>query len=1328
MPRKGAPSTLPSGWQSIYPSVPSAAATRGKRQDPLGLARAIHPLHVATPRVADLTNNETESTTERRVRRPGPITQQTDGTTASPRHRRLVETAQTTVAEAFSPSRSLRQTVLKPLTPPLASPRVNDEETSKTKHPHRPTRGTATAPATAVVPLHEVVQTFDDAVDASPLADSNQAAITELFIENWLAQFDRDRSLYKSVAVHAEIGFQELFRLTANLAFPNGLVTAFACKVFDALAVHFGPYAELMRVLSSELRVAVYAPPSDSSSSIPLPYFALVKSQKRLVLSLQKDRHRRLERNGFLRYEIDKVHATLLTFLDHCAHGLVRTLFREWHAIAVVRKRNTKKYIAYFSGWFSGSAQALVPKIFVAWKHFAVEARVARMKQQLTADESQLLALQQQIDELGVQRDRVQLEHLAIRNDRKQAEDTIQRLHRKIQSASAYLDGSARREGLVALEGQLRVEAVTFLPPLVLESLLRGFHNVGFLQQLHREFLLPQMVSSTTVPPTAVPSTDIQTEGSRSPLLPRVQPSRVVTKPSLMQDCLSAILKLQTPSNDASSELSLTEFVRLVQEIQDRMHDSRTHLLFSPRGSMPFSVFDPEKPATEMIEQLTQQYERILQLVRLQDEHYARNSKLFMARMLEAHEVSVTSPTHPVLVDQSVPSNPSGDLGMINGAKRFSLTNLTAGKPVGSPKRRPAVVAEATTLLALDQLEVIHPGDFSMSSRHTRHFMALFLGHLASEYGSLLFAPSDLSAFMRNTLMRDAMLRGIRGEKHYDRSLLNEDEDVDDEEDVREAKSSPTVGVRQLSKRRSSAWTHEDVVRDISLGIQSLLAAFDGWNRISLQLIEAQIVQARGTLVNPDGSITTSTLDASTAAAVVSPTETTAEMGDGPRRGSAVTTSSASTLMALRPRLHLHIEPLPQGVLMTSQKDRDTPGGSPTRRLSLPLSTTETYHSAKIRHVSLEDTEQLIHSMKSLHGVVQSTATRFRDFAIARQQLKDFRLLQWQQASELASQFMVTRHNMHGSSGVASSTSAAASSGPSGDPRSHLYECVSFDNAAIARLLSVEEDPEDDLNRVCTLFERKKHILRHLYVKYRPGVHHAMTLDDMWHLAKVLRLPKEVHVLPAMRDEELTTGGYEQLFSPSDVAEVILQLCNEQFLPSITPLSARVEHFLTHHLPLAFQNQSIIREVMYRPDVKKALSDHSQTLRIIFRRYCVKDKDAVAIAARRRVHGGLPKFLRLADWHAFLVDYKLLRGRFTTEYATTVFRNVQEAESGQEDHLEMIYSEFCEGVVAVSVSFFPDPFLGSATRVHQFIRRYLPVSPEETREHTAVVLPATTPA
>ncbi|GLD94257.1 hypothetical protein PINS_up002868 [Pythium insidiosum] len=848
-----------------------------------------------------------------------------------------------------------------------------------------------------------------------------------------------------------------------------------------------------------------------------------------------------------------------------------------------------------------------------------------------------------------------------------------------------------------------------------------------------------------------------------------------------------------------------------------------------------------------------------------------------------------------------VPQLISNDLGLINGAVRFALPDVDPLSDTTNDRVVVVAASRAGTNAALDRLELLRASDLELSPRHATYLVALWLAHLVTEHGALLFAPTDLSVFLRNKQLQEIMLQGIAGSKHGTSmtSIIDEDseedEDEDEEEDEAEddddgerdgeeggeqadkdeeqetrgqqqrnskdatrrlsrepsasrrssalkddasaaqrrpsAKPSPpphssnmTVSsTRRASRKGSSARrslvANADVAKEIERGLRCLVAAYDGWNRLSVQLIDAGVVQARGTIVNPDGSVSTTTLDvtaignldAKRLPSVSASTSVSSSSASASQPAVNTDARSSPLLLMLRPRLQFHMEPLPQGVLMTAHKDKDresnTGAGSTSTssgavataaaaaaRLSVGTLLSETYHSAKIRRLAITDVEQLIESMARVRQVVNTNAERFQEFASARAQLAELRQLQWHQCAELASHFTVLSSSIRAPSPSPSSspTAAAATTTTAAhaaatdnavlgfnqleDHRKHVFECVSFEHDAIERLFSVEPQPREELERVRRLLERKKHVVRHLYSRFRAGMTYAVTLDDLWHVVKLLRLPRDVHVLPMIRDDEspvvvaaadpsavvvtaMSAFAADQVLSPEDLAEALLQLCNEQFLPQVTPLSARVELLVTQHLPLALQNQSIIRETMHRSDVKKVLQDHGQTLRIVFRRYCATERELVAAAtAKRRMQRhnssstnptdssalssssttttttaasavtssnaapasatGITKFMRLANWLAFVSDYKLVRPRFSLDAATAVFRNVQEAESGFDDHLEMIFSEFCEAIVAIAGVFFPDPFLKSATRVHQFIRRYVPMSPDEIREHS----------
>ncbi|KAE9010609.1 hypothetical protein PF010_g10330 [Phytophthora fragariae] len=1007
---------LPDGWFPIEPQVLKNGKARGRPgPDVLGLANTVDPLTFLAQKP-----NERSVNGEKQQQNPRRRRLRASGASGFP------------VAEAFSPQRSLRLAKL-----PLLKTRSREEDVevgglSNQLLVKTPTQ--MSAPRDTELPLHELIQTMDDAVKADPSAELNQSSIARLFMNQWLRQFEADRRSYKSVAVRFEVGFEELQRRTVNLPRPNDLITTFCCKVLEDLTPHFGPYASLFRVLSAELIQSIYARDG-------LPYFALVKHHKRLLLTLRKDKEWREERNEVLSDDIGKVYSMFLRFLTECTYALSRMLFHEWHSIAIVQKKNNRKYVAYFSNWFSNSPKAILGKVFVAWKREAAMHRIEKIQKQMQIDFQALAVVKRQVDDLTRQRDIAQADNLTMRSDRKQAEEWARTLELRIKAASSYLDTTRRREAQVCQEGQLRVEAVACLPPLILESLLRGYHGVGFLQQA------------------------------------------------------------------------------------------------------------------------------------------------------------------PVQVQ-------------------------------------------------------------------------------ATEYGSLLFSPADMSAFTHNAYLHPASGKSelVQAQSSQDLKKGKPSEG--------KARSTPTPSPAQSSLSLAPADTQStsSVVIESSANtnnslrnILPIVTAYDTWNQISEQLISGNVVQSRGL----------------TPKVVVDPNESIS--------GDLLRTQGVSSGIPIRPMLRHQFEPLSHSSFLVSTRDKSG------RRTSITTGDGNTFHTARIRHLTAEGPDRLLKSIETIHASVKTTSAKMKDFQVTHQQLRELRVTQWQTASELASQFATKQ----------SETLAPAVAVGQLDHREHVYECISLTNNTMRRIFSVEENPDAELTRVRAVLEKHHRVIRQLYTPFRANVKHAMSLDDLWHIVKILRLPREIHVLPILRDEEMVANGYEQLFSPEDLAELVLQLCNEQFQSQIAPLSARVDYFVTQHLTIATQNRSLVRTLMHRPDVKLAIGSHSQTIRIIFRRYCAKEREMMTPAngptklKLRHTAPRINKYMRMIDWQAFVQEYHLVRARFSMDQAMNVFRNVQEAPPGSDDQLELIYSEFCEALVGMAMFYFPDPFLKTATKVTQFLRRYLPLTPDE---------------
>ncbi|KAL3674557.1 hypothetical protein V7S43_000505 [Phytophthora oleae] len=1260
----------PNGWHSVEPQSRKSCRARSG-PDVLGLANIVDPFTFLARKPSQWTDERSGNSGKQQQ---------------NPRRRRLRVAGGSVfqAAEVFSPQKSLRLAKLPLLTKKSEAREQSNQCTTRTCTPLQ-----IVSPREPELPLHELIQTVDDAVKADPLAELNQSAIARLFMDQWLQQFEADRRSFKSVAVRYEVGFEELQRRTVNLPRPNELITSFCCKVLEDLTPHFGPYAPLFRVLSAELLQSIYARDG-------LPYFALVNHHKRLLLTLRKDKEWREERNEVLADDIENVYSMFRHFLAECTYALSRLHLHEWYSITIVQKKNNRKYVAYFSNWFSRAPKAILRKVYVAWKREAALHRIDRIQKKMQVDLQGLTVVKRQTDELTKQRDTVQADNLVMRNDRKQAEEWAKSLELRIKATSTYLDTARRREAQVCQEGQLRVEAVACLPPLILESLLRGYHGVGFFQQASvpeadSSLLTGDMGVSTETPKVSLVllgcmeeisrlqntllnrKSTLSTQGGRSNSVVGRSNSVVIGLPAIenIEQPLSAqaavLAAAVTTGNSigrraggavSQDELSGRTFTRFFTSLRERIQTSDTKVLFTQ-----LQDFTTEKQLSQHENApLAREYQQLLRAIRFQDEHYASHSKLFSSRMLESHEISlVPNRSIPNMTDEFAGSD-KGDLGVINGVKRFWKSIVSVQKP-RSPPSRSQLRRMPTRMLSLkerpqpstpllENLSLIDETDFDISPLHSRGFTILLLAHIATEYGALLFSPADMSAFTHNAYMNPPAEKVKAEEAQIPSPAADESIPASD---------APTVVNNSLRI------------------IQPIVTAYNTWNEISEQLISAGVVQSRGLSVT-----------------------------DPSHEGSGDLLGAQGTALAtpIRPMLQHQFEPLSHSSFLAPAREKNV------RRTSITSGDGNTYHSARIRHLTAEGADRLAQSIEAIHKSVKVTTEKMKDFRVTRHQLRELRDTQWQQATELALQFAAKQKE--------ASVPVVATGG---DHREHVYKYISLANSTMRRIFSVEDNPEVELSSVTEVFEKHQRVVRQLYTPFRANIKHAMSLDDLWHIVKIVRLPREIHVLPILRDEELVANGYEQLFSPEDLAELFLQLCNEQFQPQIAPLRSRVEYFITHHLTIALQSQSLLRPLMHRSDVKLVISSHSQTIRIIFRRYCAKERELVMPAVGvtkpkpRHTSHGITKYMRLIDWQAFVQDYHLVRARLSMEQAVSVFRNVQEAPQGSDEQLELIYSEFCEALVGVATFYFPDPFIKTASKVTQFLRRYLPLSPEDVHDH-----------
>lgn len=135
----------------------------------------------------------------------------------------------------------------------------------------------------------------------------------------------------------------------------------------------------------------------------------------------------------------------------------------------------------------------------------------------------------------------------------------------------------------------------------------------------------------------------------------------------------------------SQDELSGRTFSKFFTSLRERIHDPDAKVLFTPRLAHEY-LFDKDKQLSlHENAQVAREFEQLLRAIRVQDEHYASNSKLFNSRMLESHEVSLVPnrslPNQALQVPEGSAGSDKGDLGIINGVKRFWVVSAAARKP-----------------------------------------------------------------------------------------------------------------------------------------------------------------------------------------------------------------------------------------------------------------------------------------------------------------------------------------------------------------------------------------------------------------------------------------------------------------------------------------------------------------------------------------------------------------------------------------------------------------------------------------------------------------------
>ncbi|OQS03354.1 hypothetical protein THRCLA_04349 [Thraustotheca clavata] len=475
--------------------------------------------------------------------------------------------------------------------------------TNSTKSPRiRPvSRSKQDAITVNQLPVDAVVDTLVAFAQPQGIAETSHAGVLHLFLEDWLERFKTDDINYRSIIIHAEVGFSEIYRLTSHLKTPNDILTAFCCTLLERLVPYFGPYESLLEVLSDEVQRSVYTTCPTKNEPRKLfnetTYFTSVNQVINDVNARKEKRAKCIARNEFLEKELLRSQASLELALDKWGNELLKAYFYAWYETCVVRKKVIAKNLHWFTTWFSGSPRTLMACIFEDWRRYVLANTSTRISHKLQEDCDKVALAQKNVAKLSETNEALQEEYEHHLENNQLLIDSIQQYASHIEHAKVFLKTSALREEAVCYEGQLRMEATSELAYFILESLLRLQYNLGFHQKLlchlsPDNYCLEQFASC---------------------LLDKQQPSDFPTIDDM----------------NAHNMLTLLTGLNKVYCIRDN------YLMFCT-----INYSDCTSPIAMYLDMLND--------LKRQQEHYATTTTLFYARHLEEHETSVVPASHPL--------------------------------------------------------------------------------------------------------------------------------------------------------------------------------------------------------------------------------------------------------------------------------------------------------------------------------------------------------------------------------------------------------------------------------------------------------------------------------------------------------------------------------------------------------------------------------------------------------------------------------------------------------------------------------------------------------
>lgn len=195
----------------------------------------------------------------------------------------------------------------------------------------------------------------------------------------------------------------------------------------------------------------------------------------------------------------------------------------------------------------------------------------------------------------------------------------------------------------------------------------------------------------------------------------------------------------------------------------------------------------------------------------------------------------------------------------------------------------------------------------------------------------------------------------------------------------------------------------------------------------------------------------------------------------------------------------------------------------------------------------------------------------------------------------------------------------------------------------------------------------------------------------------------------------------EGLLSPQSFIELLIQFASYKYRSSIDSVPNQFSFLIENHLiPRGAQeNDSTFHALAYDHDVRAVLAQHSEELQLIFKIYAEADTSTVEASQRANT-------MNILEFQMLLTHCEMLDEVLTASAVNEIFERIQQDATdssdaqlaltpivrdgedvnnneGIADDDELAFSEFLDGIVAITAYKEPNPFTDFADRLDTFI-------------------------